>query len=81
MLLVVVVKANCLDLEIEDMRLDGPERHDISIFIETSTEYIHSRIFLKPLITGIDHANKLSSMFTFSHNSTFSRVLNSRIKR
>ncbi len=70
-----------LDTEIEDMRLEGLEKHDISLFIEEKVVYIHSRISLKNLITGIEHADRLSKYFGSRTNGTFSKILNSRIKR
>ncbi len=62
------------------MRLESFERHDISVFVEIRVEYVHSRISLKPLITGVEQAKKLSNMFNSKANTTFSRILNGKIK-
>ena len=72
---------NSLDIEIENMRREGLEKHDVSIFVEERVEYIHSRILLGPLITGIDHANKLSIGYGVRANSSLGKILNSRINK
>jgi len=76
-----IQRTDSLDTEIEEMRLEGLEKHDISIFVEEKVEYIHSRISLKHMIVGLEHVDKLSKLFGNRVNSTFSRILNSRIKR
>jgi len=84
MLIVIFMKVQeieCLDNLIEDMRLEGLEKHDISIFIEEKVVYIHSRISLKHMLTGIEHAERMSKVFGNRANSTFSRILNSKVKR
>ncbi len=66
MLIVIFMKVQeieCLDNLIEDMRLEGLEKHDISIFIEEKVVYIHSRISLKHMLTGIEHAERMSKVF------------------
>jgi len=50
------------------------------VFVEIRVEYVHSRISLKPLITGVEQAKKLSNMFNSKANTTFSRILNGKIK-
>ncbi len=62
------------------MRQEKFEKHDISVFVEDRVEYIHSRIPLKSLITGVDQEKKLSNMFGNRANSTFGRILNSKVK-
>ena len=63
------------------MRLEGIEKHDISIYIEERVEYVHSRISLKPIITGIDQAAKLSIAFENRANTTLGRILTGRVRR
>ena len=73
--------SNSLDTEIQSMRREGIEKYDISIYVEEKVEYIHSRIALRPLITGIEHATKLSVSFENRANTTFGRILNGRVRR
>jgi len=73
--------AHSFDTEIDSMRLEGLEKHDVSVFVEIRVEYIHSRIPLKSLITGIELARKMSNVFGNRSNSTFTRILNTRVKR
>jgi len=61
---------NSFDTEIESMREEGLDKHDISIFIEERVEYIHSRISLKPLVSGIEHSGKLSLDYAVRVNSS-----------
>ena len=63
------------------MRQEGIENYDISIFVEERVEYIHSRIPLRPLITGIEQSIKLSTIFESRANTTFGRILNGRVRR
>ena len=63
------------------MRREGLEYHDISIYIEEKVEYVHSRIALKPIITGIDQAYKTSISFQSRANTTFGRLLSNRVKK
>jgi len=74
-------RVKSFDSEIEEMRSEEMEKHDISIFVEIKVEYIHSRITLVPLIAGLEQASKLSTLFGNRMNSTFSSILNSRIKK
>jgi hypothetical protein len=67
------------DVEIENMRQEGLEKFDISIFAEERVEYIHSRITLKPLISSIEYGSKMSEEFGVRANSSFGRILSSRI--
>ena len=67
------------DVEIENMRQEGLEKFDISIFAEERVEYIHSRITLKPLINSIEYGRKMSVEFSVRANSSFGRILSSRI--
>ena len=43
----------CMDVEIEQMRLEGIEKHDIGILVEDRVEFIHSKISLRPLLNGL----------------------------
>ena len=67
------------DVEIENMRQEGLEKFDISIFAEERVEYIHSRITLKPLINSIEYGRRMSVEFSVRANSSFGRILSSRI--
>jgi len=69
-----------LDTEIEKMRKENIRKHDISIFVEERVEYIHSRITLRPLITGIEQATKLSAIYGSKVNTSLGRILSTRIK-
>jgi len=62
------------------MRNEGLKKHDISIFVEEKVEYIHSKIILRPLIVGIEHATKLSNAYGVKVNTSLGRILNARIK-
>lgn len=84
MLICIVVQirsTQSLDIEIEDMRLEGLEKHDVSLFVEEKVIYIHSRISLKHMIIGIEHADKLMRNFGSRTNSTFSRILATKLRR
>ena len=81
LLILSTVSSNGFDTEIEIMRREGLERFDISIFVEERIEYIHSRITLKPLITSIELGIRLSNDFGMRANSSFGRILSSRVKR
>jgi hypothetical protein len=70
-----------LDTHLQSMRQEGLEFHDISIFVEEKTEYIHSRISLRPLLAGIEHAAKMSTTFGSRANTTLGRILNRKIQR
>ena len=67
------------DVEIENMRQEGLEKFDISIFAEERVEYIHSRISLKPLINSIEYGSRMSVEFGTRANSSFGRILSSRL--
>ena len=71
--------AGGFDVEIENMRQEGLEKFDISIFAEERVEYIHSRITLKPLITSIEYGNKMSIEFGAQANSSFGKILSAKI--
>jgi len=63
------------------MRREGLAKHDISVYVEERVEYIHSRIALKPLVTGIEHAMKLSYLFESKVNTTLGKILSNRVKK
>ena len=48
LLVTIVHNSESLDTELNEMRREGLEYHDISIYIEEKVEYVHSRIALKP---------------------------------
>ena len=73
--------SSSLDNELQTMRLEGIEKHDINIYIEQRVEYVHSQILLNPIITGIEQATKLSAEFENRANTTFGRILSGRVKR
>jgi len=81
LLAVTITSVHSLDKEIESMREEGLEKHDISIFVEEKVEYIHAQIPLQPLITGIDRATKLASLFSNRVNTSLGRILNAKIQR
>ncbi len=62
------------------MREDGLERHDVSMYVEEKVDYIHSRIALKPLINGLEHATKLITAFTMKVNTSLGKILANRIR-
>jgi len=71
-----------LDIALENMRRqDIVVEHDVSIFVEKKIEYIHSRISLKPLISGLEHGFKLSNSFGMKANSLLGKILSSKLKR
>ena len=72
-------QTDSFDVEIESMRQEGLEKFDISIFAEERVEYIHSRITLKPLIHSIEYGSRMSVEFGKQANSSFGRILSSRI--
>ena len=77
----VVCTVDTLDAEINEMRREGLEYHDISIFAEERVEYVHSRVALKPILIGIDQAYKTSIAFENRANTSFGRVLSSRVQK
>ena len=77
----VVRTVDTLDAEINEMRREGLEYHDISIFAEERVEYVHSRVALKPILIGIDQAYKTSIAFENRANTSFGRVLSSRVQK
>ena len=81
LLFLVFGATNGFDTEIENMRREGIERHDISIFVEEKVEYIHSRITLQPLLTSIEYGRKMSYTFGQKANTSFGKILSSRVKR
>ena len=74
-------RVDAFDTEIENMRQEGLERYDISIYVEERVEYIHSRIDLKPLISSIDHGCKLTIEFETLANSSFGKILSTKVRR
>jgi len=83
-LLLAVISVNItngLDSEILSMRREGLAKHDISVYVEERVEYIHSRIALKPLVSGIEHAIKLSHSFEQRANTSLGKILSSRIRK
>jgi hypothetical protein len=75
-----IVSVSSLDSTLENIREEGLEKHDISIFVEKKVEFIHSRISLKPLISAIDHGHKLCAEFSVRANSTLGRILSSKLR-
>ena len=69
-----------LDTQIAEMRQEGLERHDISIYVEERVEYIHSRIDLKPLIVGVEQFAKLGFIFDTRVNTTLGKILSIRMR-
>ncbi len=69
-----------LDTQIAEMRQEGLEKHDISIFVEERVEYIHSRIDLKPLIVGVEQFTKLRFIFDMRVNTTLGKILSNRVR-
>ena len=63
------------------MRQEGLESHDISIFVEEKTEYIHSRISLKPVKSAIEQATKLSITFGGKANTSLGKILHRKIQK
>lgn len=80
LLMQMCVKAKGIDAVIESMREEGLEKHDISIFLEEKVEYIHSRIALKPLFTGIEHAEKLSKEFINRAKTELGNILGKKLQ-
>jgi hypothetical protein len=68
-----------LDTELESMRQEGLEKHDISIFMEERAEFIHSRISTKNLLNSIEHANKLGLVFGTKANTSLGKVLYTKL--
>lgn len=81
LIIVYITHTYALDTEIELMQREGLAKHDISVYVEERVEYIHSRIALKPLITGIEHATKLSNLFEQKVNTTLGKILSNRISK
>jgi len=75
-----IVSVSSLDSTLENIREEGLEKHDISVFIEKKVEFIHSRISLKPLISSIDHGHKLCTEFSVRANSTLGRILSNKLR-
>jgi hypothetical protein len=69
-----------LDTELVNMREEGLESHDISIFVEERTEHIHSKISLRTVIAAIDHANKMTRLFGDRANTSLGKILNRKIQ-
>ena len=81
LILLNINRVDAFDTEIENMRQEGLERYDISIYVEERVEYIHSRIDLKPLISSIDHGRKLTIEFETLANSSFGKILSTKVRR
>jgi hypothetical protein len=70
---------NSFDTEIDNMRQEGFEKHDISIYAEERVEYIHSRITLQPLISSIDYGRRITATFEIKANSSLGKILSARL--
>jgi hypothetical protein len=68
------------DTEIENMRQEGLEKHNISIFVEEREFYIHSRIVLHQVLSSVEQASKLSNDFGNKVTSSLGKILKKRIK-
>ena len=73
--------SHAFDTEIENMRQEGLEKHDISIFVEERVEYIHSRITLLPLINSVEYGRKMSTTFDARAKSSLGKVLSARVEK
>jgi len=78
---VAISTVSSIDTELENMRQENIETHDVSIFVEKKIEYIHSRISLKPLISSLEHGLKLSNMFGMRANSTLGKILSNKVNK
>ncbi len=81
--IIVIIQLNIthsFDTELENMRQEGLEKFDISVFVEEKVEYIHSRVTLKPLTSSIEFGDKLSREFANKVNTTLGRILDFRVK-
>jgi hypothetical protein len=68
------------NIEIENMRHEGLERFDVSIFAEERVAYIHSKISLAQLLSSIEYGQKVKNEFNRRANTTFGKILDSKIK-
>ncbi len=80
-LILFISHVSSFDTELESIRQENIESHDVSIFIEERVQYIHSRISLKPLISGIELGTKLSYMFLSKANTTLGKILCTKVKK
>ena len=76
---VLVSTVNSFDTEIDNMRQEGFEKHDISIYTEERVEYIHSRITLQPLISSIEYSRTITASFENKANSSLGKILSARL--
>ena len=71
----------CMDVEIEQMRLEGIEKHDVGIFVEHMVEFIHSKISLRPLLNGLHNFDKMNLEFSKRATTKFGKLLITKIDR
>jgi hypothetical protein len=80
---VVVVNAtngHDFEIEIEQMRKNGANKYDISILYEEKTEFLHSRITLRPLALGFHNFEKMFHEYGQKNLSLLGKVLHSRLE-
>jgi len=85
MLLVILLYnfsiSNAFDTEIDSIRQEGFEKHDISIFVEERVEFIHSRVQLQPLLSSIEYSRKASLAFSAKANTSLGKILSNKLMR
>ena len=72
---------NCMDVEIENMRREGIERHEIGFFVEDRVEFVHSKISLRPLLNGLHNFDKMNLEFGTRATSKFGKFLKTKIDK
>ena len=70
-----------MDVEIEQMRLEGIEKHDIGILVEDRVEFIHSKISLRPLLNGLHNFDRMNLEFSQRARTKFGNLLKTKIDR
>jgi hypothetical protein len=76
----VVIRTESFEDEIEQMRKDGINKFDISILYEEKTEFLHSRITLRPLALGLHTFDKMYNEFSRQNLSGLGRVMSNRLE-